>query len=324
MDESSQATQEEQKQSEPPVREIHHHHYHHKGGFDVGRIFWALIIILIGFVLLGNNFGWFNYSLENLWKFWPVILILIGLSILTRRGILSSIIGIIIVLILIAGIVLSIVFGSTKTEVTTKSFSEPLDPAITLAKINVDAGAGNIILKAGETDLFSGTLESDFAGLKIDSSTSSTTKTVNLTLDTNNHWFFFGSHKNNLNLLVTKQIPVEMKFDVGAMDMDMDFSEIKLSKLEIDSGATTSEIKLGSLVDKAEFTLDTGASTTTLSLPKDLGAKLTLSSGASSKNLPDFKKIDDNTYQSENYDQATKKIDMTVKMGAATFNVEWY
>jgi hypothetical protein len=253
-----------------------------------------------------------------------VILILVGLSILTRRGILSSIIGIIIVLILIAGIVLSIVFGSSKTEVTTKSFSEPLDPAITLAKINIKAGAGNIDLKAGENDLVSGTLESDFAGLKVDSSTSDTTKTIDLTLDSNNHWLLFGSHKNNLNLLVTKQIPVEMKFDVGAVDMNMDFSEIKLSKLDINSGATTSNLKLGGLVDKAEFIMDTGASTTTLSLPKDIGAKLTLSSGASSKNLPNFKKIDDNNYQTENYDQATKKVDMTVKMGVATFNVEWY
>jgi len=324
MEEPTKTTQEEQKQSEIPVKEIHHHHYYRRGGFDVGRIFWALIIILIGFVLLGNNFGWFSYNLDNLWKFWPVILILIGLSILTRRGILSGIIGIIIVLILIAGIVLSIVFGSTKAEVTTKSFSEPYDPAITLAEINVKAGAGNLDLRAGETDLVSGSLESDFVGLKVDTSTSDTTRNIDLTLDSNNHWFIFGNHKNNLNLLVTKQIPVAIKFDVGAMDMDMDFSEIKLNKLEIVSGATTSDIKLGSLVDKSEFTMDTGASTTTLSLPKDSGAKLTLSSGASSKDLPNFKKLDDNTYQSENYDQATKKVEMNVKMGAATFNVVWY
>jgi hypothetical protein len=65
--EEQPTTSEEQKQSETPVKEIHHHHhhYHHKGGFDIGRIFWALIIILIGFVLLGNNFGWFSYNLKT-------------------------------------------------------------------------------------------------------------------------------------------------------------------------------------------------------------------------------------------------------------------
>jgi hypothetical protein len=40
--------------------------------------------------------------------------------------------------------------------------------------------------------------------------------------------------------------------------------------------------------------------------------------------LKDFEKIDDNTYKTQGYDQAEKKIDMEIKMGAASLNVKWY
>ncbi len=45
------------------------------------RWFFGILMILIGFAILGNNVGWFDFSLgEFIAKFWPLILIAIGIE----------------------------------------------------------------------------------------------------------------------------------------------------------------------------------------------------------------------------------------------------
>jgi lia operon protein LiaF len=45
------------------------------------RWFLGILLILLGFTILGNNVGWFDFSLgEFVRKFWPLILIALGLE----------------------------------------------------------------------------------------------------------------------------------------------------------------------------------------------------------------------------------------------------
>jgi Na+/H+-dicarboxylate symporter len=45
------------------------------------RWFFGIILILIGFLILGNNIGWFHFSFgEFIHKFWPLILIAFGIE----------------------------------------------------------------------------------------------------------------------------------------------------------------------------------------------------------------------------------------------------
>ena len=45
------------------------------------RWFFGILLILLGFLILGNNVGWFDFSLgEFIHKFWPLILIAFGLE----------------------------------------------------------------------------------------------------------------------------------------------------------------------------------------------------------------------------------------------------
>jgi len=328
--EDNQTPKEEVKKEEPQEqpKEVHyHHHYDKRKGWDLGRFFWALILLFIGVALLGQNFGWFNINLENIWRFWPVILIIIALSMLTRRGIMGTIFGGIVVILIVAGIVLSIVFGgsSQSKEVTTQNFSETLTESVTSGKIVIDAGAGTLNIGGISSDLVSGKLESNIASLNVNPSISDGKKTVDFSLDVTNNWTsWFGHNTNELTVDLTDKIPLEMVVNVGAMDLNQDFSKIKLENLTIKSGATSANLKFGQLVDYATFNLDTGASSNNILLPEGIGAKVTIDSGVSSTDLKEFKKIDDNTYETEGYDQAAKKIDMDIKMGAASLNVKWY
>ncbi|EKD91540.1 MAG: hypothetical protein ACD_30C00002G0037 [uncultured bacterium] len=49
---------------------------------DDSKFWWALFIIILGFLFLFNNLGIFQF--QEFGRFWPVLLVLLGLSILLR------------------------------------------------------------------------------------------------------------------------------------------------------------------------------------------------------------------------------------------------
>lgn len=49
------------------------------------KIFWPLLIIIVGLYLLADNLGLLPAEyLNNIWRFWPVVLIALGLSMLFK------------------------------------------------------------------------------------------------------------------------------------------------------------------------------------------------------------------------------------------------
>ncbi len=58
--------------------------HHHQGFFGDTRIFWGLIIIIIGILLLLNNVNAIDLG-DFIADFWPLLLILLGLRLIVRR-----------------------------------------------------------------------------------------------------------------------------------------------------------------------------------------------------------------------------------------------
>jgi hypothetical protein len=82
-------------------------------------------------------------------------------------------------------------------------------------------------------------------------------------------------------------------------------------------------LALGDIPALTRLTIDGGASSFNISLPEGVGAKITIDAGLSSKNFPNFKKIDENNYETENYSTAQKKIDMDLDVGVSSINLNW-
>ena len=64
----------------------------------IGRIFWGLLLVLVGGMLIADNFGWVNVNWSDLWRLWPLFIIAAGISVLSIRGIVWKIFTIILAL----------------------------------------------------------------------------------------------------------------------------------------------------------------------------------------------------------------------------------
>lgn len=95
--------------------------------------------------------------------------------------------------------------------------------------------------------------------------------------------------------------------------------------MQIDSGVSFSEIKIGNKSNQASISIKSGASSFKISIPKNAAIKVTNNSGLSSNN---FEKAglqkDGSIYQSKNYGTATQKIDLVFETGASSIDLEQY
>ncbi len=142
----------EETSSDQTVKEIHHHHYKEKKkGFNFGRFLFGILIIIVGLGFLASTMGWTNWGIFDFTRLWPVIVVIVGISILSFRGWLGTLIGIIVTIIVIA-VTFVLVFGSV--GLSFPGTGQVIEQDRTVANFNkVELnGIGNLIVTQGETE----------------------------------------------------------------------------------------------------------------------------------------------------------------------------
>lgn len=304
------------------VREVHHHHYETKRGPNFGRFMAGGLLIIVGLVYLASSLGWIEFNVE-IWQLWPLLIIFVGLSLLARHGWVSWLVGVLITLLILGGIAW-VVFG--QAGLTQSLTSEPIaierSSEAQSAVIDISTGAGTLKISGGADQLVTGKLESNFAKLSQSSSVSDSAQRISLSAK--GSWSGFGVKRiNNLDLKLDSNTPILLNVDSGASDMELDLSQIEAQSVTIDTGASKLDLTLGDQVAQSRVTVKAGVSSVDISLPKTVGAKLTIDAGLSSKNLSDFNQKDNQTYESASYASADKKIDIDLDLGVSSLDVTW-
>jgi len=305
-----------------------------------GRLVWGLIILIAGALLLGVNFGWWSPDIFlRLASLWPVLIILIGLSIILGHD--NPILIVLTLIIILLSVILVIgkgnfidgrFFESGNVQTTSDIFNLPIIKELSKATFNVDVGAAE--LKIDKTDqkdtLFNGnyTLSSFLSpdkGMVVNYTDSEANIKISEDLKAG-PFFRQSSSRRILNLGITDRFPLDINIATGASKLDLDLSQLKVRDLSVDAGASSADIRFGTNESNVKASLDMGASSIRLRIPKDTGIKITLDGALISNNFDamNLSRSENKNYSSSGFESAINKITLAVKAGASSITLERY
>jgi hypothetical protein len=302
------------------------------------HIFWGLLFVALGLLILINNFSSIFMDWETIWKLWPLVVILLGISLLIKhkygKGFVSGLAALILALAIFASFKTVIHFFSSDFEIVLgdegnyefaiTEYSEQFDSTLKYASFNFDAGAGSFNINESTEKLFDATTEGrkdNFYLKRFDSDSSSK---VDFIMQSTKLRIGVENYKNRVDMKLNPEVVWELNFEAGAASMDFDLTDVKTKYMEIDMGAASLNLKLGDRYPKTEISIDAGASDLDILIPEGSGCRVSTDGVLSSKNLPDFEKIDSDLYQTANFGSAQKTIYIEIDSGVSSITVERY
>ncbi len=259
-----------------------------------GNIFWGVILIVLGLLFLlqttgmiSNVFGWF----------WPVFLMLLGGWIL-------------------AGRMLPQWRGSSSEE----AFSIDLQGAAQLA-LDFDHGAGSVQVGGGAP---AGVAISGTQATGMDMKSHLSGDRLEVKIEVGPSFIpFLGPDSGVWRFQVNQDVPLSLDVDAGASSLDFDLTDLKVTRMKVDMGASTLKMKLPANAGNTVVDIDSGAATLDLSVPQGVGVQLRLKQGASTVDVDQsrFPMQDSNFYQSSDYAAAANKVEISLDGGANTVKV---
>ena len=298
--------------------------------WDIGAIFWGLLFVLIGVLLLLNNFGIIEVNLSNTWQLWPVVIIGIGLSVLSPRGWLWGIISVILTLAMLGLVAFAVIDNPTYQDLQgwsnqdTKKLS---DDAVNAAKIDITIDTPATSLSLSSSDSRRGVeaiQQSKSMNLNIDAETRGDTRYVRIDSESSRRFWFRGGVANSLDVDLTRKLPISLSIDTGAASVSGDLSQVKLKSLNIDTGASSIDLKLGAIESRQEVVLDAGASKLAFKIPKSVGVRVESSGGLKSTSFEGIEKVSESVYESKGFADSEKQITIRADLGVSRFEISRY
>lgn len=295
--------------------------------WNISKIFWGLMLILIGALLLADNFGLVHVNFANILRLWPLFIVAAGLSMLALNNMAGRIIMIILSLLTLGAVAWAMLVNYPNVTIRTYE--------TTIRKTSSGVKQVEVSVKAGASTLQVGTVKGDnIAELKFESNIATLVESskiigdsqfISLAMDTNkgNGWMM-GDTRNVWKINLTKDLPLTLNIDAGASSADIDTSGSALKAMIIKTGASSMSVKLGDKQDVTSLVIESGVSSIVVKVPKGSGVHVKLDNGLTSNSLDGLVKVGDNTYESLGYGQSKKQINITSKIGLSSFTIERY
>jgi hypothetical protein len=261
-----------------------------------GSLFGGIVLVLLAGLLLlrqlniitGDIFGYF----------WPLVIILFGIWLIfgffNRRS-LGPVVG--------------------------GQFSIPLEGTAS-AYIKIDHGGGRVNLRAGTAagELMNGTFG---GGLEFKSKVAD--GRLEVKMRTSHHaWGWWPGESLDWDFALSRDVPLSLNIDSGASTSTFDLSELKVTELDLDTGASTTEITLPANAGSTHVDIDTGASTLKIVVPAGVAARIQTKTGLATVSVDAnrFPRLGSGLYQSADYATAANRADITIDAGLGTIEVK--
>ncbi len=305
------------------------------------HLFWGLLFITLGILILVNNFSGLYWDWAGLWKLWPLLFILWGLGIMLKNNAAKVLFA------GLAGIVFAIsLFASFKTAVhlTTGDFdivfdkgsdsdykyeftdySEPYSDSIKTAEFHFKAGAGSFTsISDSAANLFYAHTEGVKNNYELNNLISADNASLEMTMKKTRIRVGRNSLRNRVEMYFNPQPVWDMNFDVGASSVNLDLSPIKVSNLKVSMGAAAFKVKLGSNTERTDVNIETGASDVNIDVPESAGCEIRTDGALNSEKFRGFTKINSDLYRTSNFDSSKSRIYIRIDSGVSSLEVNRY
>jgi LiaI-LiaF-like transmembrane region len=256
-------------------------------------LFWGVALVVLGGLFLLGNLGIIKVDVWGV--IWPTALILLGIWLLWGR----------------------LFYRGLASEHN----NVPLDGA-TRGYLRLSHGAGRLLVTAGaaEEDL----VEGDFDG-GLDLRTRRLEDLLEADLRSPvRGWSAWDWGRRGLewNLRVNPRIPLALKLETGASESILDFSDLLVSDLNLQSGASSTELTLPAHAVYTRVKVSGGAASFKIHVPPGVAASIRFSGGLASLDV-DRQRFPSsgNLYQSPDYAIAENKIELFIEVGAASVEI---
>ena len=258
-------------------------------------LFWGIVVTVVGITLLANSIGvlpqgWLNF-------FWAGLLIFAGLWFLIGPRL----------------------FKPNREEETLEL---PLEGA-RRASIRFNHGAGRLSVRdgAGTGALLQGTFVGgvqptverlgDLAEVHL--------KADNLVIVPG----LLNTEGFSWDVRLTREIPLELKFEMGANEAQVDLTHLKVADIKVETGASSLVMMLPEQAGMTRVKVECGAASVRLRVPEGVAAHIEVSSGLMGVNVDTsrFPKRD-GFYESDSYATAANRVDIFVEGGAASIQIQ--
>lgn len=300
----------------------------HAKKWNFGGVFWGLFIILIGVLLLLENFKIVDVNFANLWRLWPVLIIGLGLSLLSLRGWFGALVSFLAAVILLGLVALTVIdnpiypgiIGSNTQTITQTEFANGAKSL----QVTTQTGAANITLSSSRQQHgVEAVQKSNRPTLTKTAETIGDSRHVTFSTKSAQTFWFNGSN-NDIALNFTQSTPLSLVLETGATSITGDLSKTKLTSLAIKTGASEINLRLGSVQKQQEITINAGASDITFHIPKEAGVQIKSDSALTETHFEGVDKISDSLYESPNFSEAKSKIIINAGLGVSRFAIEQY
>jgi hypothetical protein len=258
-------------------------------------IFWAVLLILAGILFLLGNFGILTIDVWSLLL--PMFLIALG-----------------------AWLVVGILRPRQAADV--QSGSVPLEGA-TRATLKISHGAGELVLGAGAS---AGVLAEGLFGGGLDYKTQRRGDLVDARMSVPGGVivspFNWAPGALDWNVRLNAGIPIELECATGASKSMLDLSELKITELDLETGASKTDIVLPAHAGYTKVKVQAGAASVDVRVPGGVAARIHTESGLSSIHIDQTRfPGGGNRYESPDYPTAPNKVDIEIETGVGSVTI---
>ncbi|HNQ82502.1 MAG TPA: DUF5668 domain-containing protein [Bacteroidales bacterium] len=302
------------------------------------NIIWGLVLVLIGVMFILKNLDVIYFSWHSIWRLWPIVLVLIGVTILPIKDLYKIILTVIVMI--IGALFLIYVPGNRDNDwsfrfdrdITPPSppdklkdidqrIFEAYDTIITSAKLDFDAAAGNFRIEDTTAELFEFEREGNLGKYVYSIKDLGSRREINIELDEGR---IRGDFRNKVAVKLNPLPVWDLKVDVGAANIDMDLSSFKVENIDIDGGASSINVKMGSLYDHVNVKINSGASSINIKVPEEFGCKIVANTVLSSKDLNGFNHTGGGNYETPDYQDKSKFITIKIEAAVSSLFIQRY